>query len=224
MNWARAAAFIVPVITLAGAVITAGATFGLNQWAARRERLARTFAEALAAIEDYAQMPYRIRRRPGTLEARNQISMEHSNSQSRIAFQHAWLHIEAADVAAAYDLLIRAAWAEAGFQMKEAWTRPAPTADEQMTLETTYPRMHLDSARSQCITCRPACIMPPTGAIDRPGPARKPGLRNTCAASQRSREERNSRRWHSHSGNGGDGEDVRVRAHRARCAGSAGRR
>jgi hypothetical protein len=41
MNWARAAAFIVPVITLAGAVITAAATFGLNQWAARRERLAR---------------------------------------------------------------------------------------------------------------------------------------------------------------------------------------
>ena len=80
MNWARAAAFIVPVITLAGAVITAAATFGLNQWAARRERLARTFAEALAAIEDYAQMPYRIRRRPGTLEARNQIRMELSTA------------------------------------------------------------------------------------------------------------------------------------------------
>ena len=65
-------------------------------------------------------MPYRIRRRSGTLEARNQISMELNNIQSRIAFQHAWLHIEAADVAAAYDLLIRAARGEAGLQMKEA--------------------------------------------------------------------------------------------------------
>ena len=128
MSWAQAAAFIVPVVTLAGAVITAAATYGLNQRAARRERLARAFAEALTAIEDYAQMPYRIRRRPGTLEARNQISMELSYIQSRIAFQHSWLHIEAAEV---------------GLQMKEAWTRPAPTADEQMTLEAAYPAYSL---------------------------------------------------------------------------------
>ena len=84
--------------------------------------------------------------------------MELSNIQSRIAFQHAWLHIEAADVAAAYDLLIRAARAEAGLQMKEAWTRPAPTSDEQMTLEAAYPRMQLDSARSQCITVMRAAL------------------------------------------------------------------
>lgn len=158
MSWAQAAAFIVPVVTLAGAVITAAATYELNQRAARRERLARAFAEALTAIEDYAQMPYRIRRRPGTLEARNQISMELNNIQSRIAFQHAWLYIEAADVAAAYDLLIRAARGEAGLQMKEAWTRPAPTTDEQMTLEAAYPRMQLDSARSQCITVMRAAL------------------------------------------------------------------
>lgn len=97
-------------------------------------------------------MPYRIRRRPGTPEARNEISTELSNIQSRIAFQHAWLHIEATEVAAAYDLLIRAARAEAGLQMKEAWTRPAPTSDQQMTLEGAYPRTQLDSARSECIT------------------------------------------------------------------------
>jgi hypothetical protein len=158
VSWAQAVAFIVPVIALAGAVITATVTYGLNQRAARRERLAKAFAEALTAIEDYAQMPYRIRRRPGTLEARNEISTELSNIQSRIAFQHAWLHIEATEVAAAYDLLIRAARAEAGLQMKEAWTRPAPTSDQQMTLEGAYPRTQLDSARSDCITLMRAAL------------------------------------------------------------------
>jgi hypothetical protein len=67
-------------------------------------------------------------------------------------------YIEAADVAAAYDLLIRAARAEAGPQMKEAWTRAAPTTDEQMTLEAAYPRMQLDSARSQFITVMRAAL------------------------------------------------------------------
>ena len=51
---------------VAGALISVALTYGLNQRAARRERHSNGFAEALTAIEDYAEMPYRIRRRPGT--------------------------------------------------------------------------------------------------------------------------------------------------------------
>jgi hypothetical protein len=71
---------------------------------------------------------YRIRRRPDTPEARHEISVELDKIQSRIAFQHAWLQIETPEVAAAYDLLIRAARNEAGEQMKKAWTQPPPTS------------------------------------------------------------------------------------------------
>ena len=67
MGWAQATALIVPVITVVGVVVT----YGLNQRAGRRERQARAFAEALAVIEYYANMPYRIRRRPP--EARHEI-------------------------------------------------------------------------------------------------------------------------------------------------------
>jgi Flp pilus assembly protein TadB len=63
MGWAQAIALIVPVITVVGAVIGVVVTYSLNQRARRRERQARAFAEALTAIEDYANMPYRIRRR-----------------------------------------------------------------------------------------------------------------------------------------------------------------
>jgi len=133
MGWAQATALIVPVITVVGAVTGVVVTYGLNQRAGRRERQARAFAEALAVIEDYANMPYRIRRRQ--LEARHEISVELDKIQSRLAFQRAWLQIEAPEVAVAYDFLIRAARSEAGEQMKKAWTQPPPPSlDEEMSL------------------------------------------------------------------------------------------
>src|SRR5690349_2585207 len=109
MGWAQATALIVPVITVVGAVVTVVVTYGLSQRAGRRERQAKAFAEALTAIEDYANMPYRIRRRLDTDAARHEISADLDKIQSQIAFQHAWLQIEAPEVAVAYDLLIRAA-------------------------------------------------------------------------------------------------------------------
>jgi hypothetical protein len=157
-DWAQTAALIVPLITLFGAIITVAITYGLNQRATRRERQAKAFAEALAAIEDYAQMPYRIRRRPDTVEARHEISMELNQIQSRIAFQHAWIQIEAAEVGPAYDLLIHAVRDEAGLQMKAAWNRRASTSDKEMTLEGAYPRDQIDAARSQCIIAMRAAL------------------------------------------------------------------
>jgi hypothetical protein len=150
MGWAQATALIVPVITVVGAVIGVVVTYTLNQRTGRRERQARAFAEALTAIEDYANMPYRIRRRQP--EARHEISVELDKIQSRVAFQHAWLQIEAPEVAAAYDHLIRAARSEAGEQMKQAWAQPPPKSDEEMSLGGAYPRAKIDAARSSCIT------------------------------------------------------------------------
>ena len=149
MGWAQATALIVPVITVIGAVIGVVVTYALNQRTGRRERQARAFAEALTAIEDYANMPYRIRRRPPG--ARHEISVELDKIQSRVAFQHAWLQIEAPEVAAAYDCLIRAARSEAGEQMKQAWTQAPPTSDEEMSLGGAYPRAEIDAARTPAL-------------------------------------------------------------------------
>ena len=151
MTWAQATGLIVPIITVVGAVVTVAVTYGLNQRADRREQQAKSFAEALTVIEDYAMMPYRIRRRANTAGARHEISLELDKIQSRIAFQHAWLQIEAAEAAEAYDKLIRAVRKEAGNQMKDAWSRPAPTSDDQMTLGGPYPRAEIDAARIECI-------------------------------------------------------------------------
>ena len=151
MGWAQATTLIVAIITGAGAVVAAAVTYGLNQRAGRREQQAKEFAEALATIEEYANMPYRVRRRPNTPEARQEISAELDKIQSQIAFQHAWLQVEAPKVAAAYDRLVRAARSEAGEQMKKAWTQPPPTLDEEMSLGGAYPRAEIDAARRDCI-------------------------------------------------------------------------
>jgi hypothetical protein len=76
MTWtaAQTTALLVPVIAIVGAALTALLTYALNQRSARRERRARAFGEALSVIEDYAEMPYRIRRRTGSVEARQQLT------------------------------------------------------------------------------------------------------------------------------------------------------
>jgi hypothetical protein len=169
-TWAQTVALLVGVIAVAGALISAALSYHLNQRAARRERQANVFAEALTVIEEYAELPYRIRRRPGTPGARHELTEQISQIQSRIAFHRAWLGIETPDVARSYENLVRAAKTQAGQQMKQAWQEPAMTEDDQVSLGIAYPREEIDTARDQCLTTmrealgRPA--LRPARAVD----------------------------------------------------------
>jgi hypothetical protein len=156
MTWT--AAQTTAVIAIIGAVLTALLTYGLNRRAARRERRARTFGEALSVVEDYAEMPYRIRRRPGTAEGRNQLTEEVSRIYSRLAFHQALLDIEAPAVADAYRLLANEAKAEVGEQMKTAWQKPLRTTDAEMNLEKHYDRKRVDPARDHCVAIMRAAL------------------------------------------------------------------
>ncbi len=150
-TWAQTAAVLAGVIAVAGGLVSVALTYNLNQRTARRERQTNVFAEALTAIEDYAEMPYRIRRRPGTPGARHELTEQISQIQSRIAFHQAWLCIETPSVARSYEDLVRAAKTQAGNQMKQAWLEPATTEDAQVSLGTGYPRDEIDAARGRCI-------------------------------------------------------------------------
>jgi len=138
-------------MAVAGALVSAALTYHLNQRTTRRERQANVFAEALRAIEDYAELPYRIRRRSGTPESRHELTEQISQIQSRIAFHQAWLAIEAPSVADPYQNLVRATKAQAGRQMTQAWNEPATTEDSQVSLGVAYPRDQIDKARGECV-------------------------------------------------------------------------
>jgi hypothetical protein len=168
MTWtaAQTTAVLAPVIAILGAALIALLSYGLNRRAARRERRALAFGEALSVVEDYAEMPYRIRRRPGTLEGRQQLTEEVSRIYSRLAFHQALLDIEASAVAAAYRLLANEARAEVGEQMKTAWQKPVRTTDAEMNLEEHYDRRRVDRARDNCVATMRAALgqgrFPPT--------------------------------------------------------------
>ncbi|GAA2628463.1 hypothetical protein [Paractinoplanes durhamensis] len=160
MTWtaAQTTAVLAPVIAILGAALVALLTYGLNRRAARRERRARAFGEALSVIEDYAEMPYRIRRRSGTLDGRQELTDEVSRIYSRLAFHQALLDIEAPAVAAAYRQLANEAKAEVGAQMKTAWQRPLRTTDAEMNLEKHYDRVRVDAARDHCVATMRAAL------------------------------------------------------------------
>jgi hypothetical protein len=151
-------AALAPVIAIIGAALVALLTYGLNRRAARRERRALAFGEALSVIEEYAEMPYRIRRRPGTPQGRHELTEEVSRIYSRLAFHQALLDIEAPAVAAAYRLLANEAKAEVGAQMKEAWTKPVRTTDPEMNLDVHYGRARVDAARDRCVATMRAAL------------------------------------------------------------------
>lgn len=150
-TWAQTAALLAGVIAVAGALVSVALTYNLNQRAARRERQTNVFAEALSAIEDYAELPYRILRRPGTPGARHELTEQISHIQSRIAFHQAWLSIETASVSRAYEDLVRAAKKQAGSQMKQAWRESVIKKDSQVSLGTAFPRDEINAARYQCV-------------------------------------------------------------------------
>ncbi|TQM35624.1 hypothetical protein [Pseudonocardia cypriaca] len=145
-TWAQTAALIVPVLAFFGAVVV----WAFGQRAARRERRATAFAAALAAVETYAEFPYRVRRRATTETARHELATEISKNQAEIAFHQAWLDLEAPTAANAYRKLVQATRRQAGQQMHDAWLQPAITTDADMNLEVAYPRTEIDTARVRC--------------------------------------------------------------------------
>jgi len=96
-------------------------------------------------------MPYRIRRRPRGLSAQHELTEQISQIQSRIAFHQAWMWIEAPSVAEPYAELVRAAKAQAGTQMSEAWLMPVARSTAHFNLKIAYPRDKINAARSRCI-------------------------------------------------------------------------
>jgi type II secretory pathway pseudopilin PulG len=139
------AAAITAVLALVGVLATVAA----NQYLARQDRLRKDFAEALAAVERYGELPYRIRRRQGsTPEIRERLSETIHEVQKDLLFHRSWLRVQAPQVADVYDSLLRAMRVEAGAAMTRAWNTSPITGDEDMPLGNGYsfPQMNAERA------------------------------------------------------------------------------
>lgn len=125
------AAIITAVFALVGVLVTIAA----SQHLTRRDRLLKDFAEALAAVERYAELPYRVLRRQGSgPEVRERLSEAIHGVQQELLFHKSWVRIQDPRVADVYDALLVATREGAGGAMTEAWRITPITADEDMPL------------------------------------------------------------------------------------------
>ncbi len=147
-----------------GGVVVAFLGYVFHHHKARRERKTRAFADALGAVAEYQELPYRIRRRQGSDAAtRAAIAERVSDIQVKVTFHLAWLEIESDAVATAYRNLVAAARRESGQHMSTAWSEPLLADDAAMSLCTGYSTPDTDTARAVCLTKMRAHLCPVRG-------------------------------------------------------------
>ncbi|MGW4113473.1 hypothetical protein ACWEFJ_21610 [Actinosynnema sp. NPDC004786] len=127
--------------------------FTTQQRETRRQQKANLYAEAVRAVEDYMECPYRILRKDGSSQARREITQHISDVKSRISFYTGWIAIYGTiEVRAAYDAFVTAAQREAGPQMTAAWERKPVKKDCDVPLRTSpLPRAATDAARTHSL-------------------------------------------------------------------------
>lgn len=140
-------------VTLAGALIAASMvvlTLIINAARARRDALAALYANALGAVSDYLEGPYRILRKDGTPTTRFAITSKLSDVKSSIDHHQAMLRLQAPQhIADAFDDYVNAAKREAGRQMHDAWLKEPVTVDAGVNLGVSLPRADSEAARDR---------------------------------------------------------------------------
>lgn len=148
------------VVTLAGALIAAGGvilTLLVNASRTRRDNLTILYADALGAVAEYLEGPYRILRKDGEKSTRFALTSKMSDVKTAIDHHQALLRLHATfGVADAYDAYVEAAKVEAGEQMHEAWKAAPVTTDEGVNLHVALPRGDSQTARDRLVAAMQA--------------------------------------------------------------------
>jgi len=143
------------LVTLAAALIAAAGvviTLLVNAARSRRDTLATLYADALGAVAEYLEGPYRILRKDGERSTRFAITSKLSDVKTSIDHNQALLRLHARPgVSNAYDAFVVAAKKEAGKQMHEAWKVPPVTTDDGVNLNVALPRGDAETARTRLV-------------------------------------------------------------------------
>jgi hypothetical protein len=116
---------------IAGFVALIG--YSLTQLTNRRERKSRFFAEALAAVREFQEIPYLIRRRQASDGAtRAAIAQQISAVMAKLGFYSAWLQIDSFEVGAAYNDLVGQTRRLGVAHWRTAWREPLIETDGEM--------------------------------------------------------------------------------------------
>jgi hypothetical protein len=125
-NWAPVlAAIIAGLVALAGYLVT--------QFANRRDRKAKVYAEALAAVREYQELPYRVRRRAASDAAtRAALAERISDVMAKLGFYEAWLQIDSPQTGSAYMDLVSRTRRQGRQHLSNAWGGKVLERDAEM--------------------------------------------------------------------------------------------
>jgi len=147
---------------LSAAVVVSG--FYVQRSFARRDERGKLYADALRALDDYLEAPYRIRRRDGSDEARMALTQHVSEIQVRLSYAQAALtQLAPVDVANVFDEAQKAARSEAGRAMTAAWTAAPTKRDRAVPLGERIVMPTAEEARRRLVEAMaPGARMVPT--------------------------------------------------------------
>jgi hypothetical protein len=151
------AVFLLPValvlLVWAGNVVASSVEARRASRESRRSRTSDLFSEALDAIHEYQELPYRIRRRSDVSQMTpGELSSHAGDVQLLLDKYVTKLSFLDANVGAAYRELVVAARRESGAHMTTAWQQPRIKSDADMVLGNAFPRTQADGARERCTT------------------------------------------------------------------------
>jgi hypothetical protein len=125
-NWAPVlSAVIAGLVALAGYLVT--------QSANRRDRKGKVYAEALAAVREYQELPYRVRRRAASDAAtRAALAERISDVMAKPGFYKAWLQIDSPLTRSAYGDLVSRTRRQGRQHLSDAWRGNVLEKDAEM--------------------------------------------------------------------------------------------
>jgi hypothetical protein len=130
-------------VPLFAALIAASAAvigYLLTYRSRRLDAKAEAYAKALATIEAYKQLPYRIRRRTqDDAKVRAELGGHISDVQQEIAFHRRWLTLDSEIVGEAYDRLVANVYRDGAEHRRRAWKAAPCTKDADMGFNETFP-------------------------------------------------------------------------------------
>jgi len=120
---------------LVAAFVAAAVSLGTLWWNTRQTRLDRqraVFAGAFAAVADYREFSFIVRRRDSTGADRSMIHRDLSKVQAALHRYEAMIQVEAPSVAEAYSELLAATRRIAGAEISKGWDLPPAQGDNDM--------------------------------------------------------------------------------------------
>jgi hypothetical protein len=128
----------IPLLAAMTAAVVALVGYWLTNRVKRLDAKAEAYAKALAAIEAYKTLPYRIRRRAGTEDSTAELRHLISDVQQEIAFYRRWLALESMEVGLAFQVLADKVMDVGADWRREAWKKGPAVSDDGIDFVDGY--------------------------------------------------------------------------------------